>query len=384
MLRMARRLFLAALAVLFGNVAATSAADAERYWVYFGTYTSKDGSKGINRCQLDVKTGKLSEPEVAAAVGSPSFVNFSPDGKFLYAVGESAGKNGGGVYAYSVDAVTGNLTKLNEQGSVGAGPCHVEIDPSGKVVLVANYGGGSTTSFAVKDDGSLSEKVSFMQHKGTSADKSRQSAPHAHCSAFDASGKFGFVCDLGLDQVIVYKVSANGELSANDPAFIKMPSGCGPRHIHINSKNTIAYVNGELDMTVNVVKMDVAAGKFEVIQSLSTVPEGKPMPGYSTAEVRIHPSGQFVYVSNRGQHSVAAFEVIEGGKLKPIGHIVGNIKTPRGFNIDPSGKWMLVANQDSNSVRVFEIDQKTGMATKTENVIKVGSPVCVKFLAVAK
>ena len=120
MLRMARRLFLAALAALFGNVAAISAADAERYWVYIGTYTSKDGSKGINRCQLDVKTGKLSEPEVAAAVGSPSFVNFSPDGKFLYAVGESAGKNGGGVYAYSVDAVTGKLTKLNERGSVGA------------------------------------------------------------------------------------------------------------------------------------------------------------------------------------------------------------------------------------------------------------------------
>jgi 6-phosphogluconolactonase len=163
---------------------------------------------------------------------------------------------------------------------------------------------------------------------------------------------------------------------------ILMPKGSGPRHIAINADDTVAYINGELDMTVNVVSLDLKAGQFQVVQSLSTVPEGKPMKGYSTAEVRIHPNGKFVYVSNRGQNSIAAFAVQPGGKLKPIGYITGDIKTPRNFNIDPTGQWMLIANQDGDSVQVYKLDPATGLGQATDNKVRVAKPVCVKFVPV--
>lgn len=379
-----RRSFLLAGAALTVGASHAPAADGADYWVFYGCYTGgKGGSKGINRSKFDAKTGTLGEPELAAEVGSPSFLAIGADGKFLYAVGEggAAGKKGGGVYAYALDAKTGKLTKLNEGDSVGSGPCHVSVDPSGKMLFVANYGGGSSTAFAINEDGSIGKPLGFYQYKGGSVDASRQKAPHSHCTAFDAAGKHCFVVDLGLDAVMVHPVDpATGKVSA-EAMTIEMPKGSGPRHIAINKDETVAYVNGELDMTVNVVKIDLKNHKFEVVQSLSTVPEGKPMKGYSTAETKIHPNGKFVYVSNRGQNSIGAFAVQDGGKLKAIGHINGDIQTPRNFNIDPSGKWMLIANQDGHTVRVFAMDE-SGLAKQTDSLVKTGSPVCIKFVAV--
>jgi 6-phosphogluconolactonase len=162
-----------------------------------------------------------------------------------------------------------------------------------------------------------------------------------------------------------------------------MPDRSGPRHIHIAPSNDVAFVNGEIDMTVSVVKLDVKGNKFEVAQTVSTLPEGeKVVPAFSTAEVRIHPSGKFVYVSNRGYDTVAAFSYDkEKMKLTQVGQIKGDIKTPRNFNISPDGKWMLIASQAGNKVGVYAIDAQTGMAKETDVSVKVGGPVCVKFLA---
>ncbi|QEL19102.1 lactonase family protein [Limnoglobus roseus] len=375
-----RRVFLLGTTALAASTAFAPAADAGPIWAFFGTYTGKE-SKGIYASTFDPKTGTLGEPVLAAEVGSPSFLAVHPTNKYLYAVGEGAvkGNKGGGVYAFAIDAATGKLTKLNEGDSVGAGPCQVSIDPSGKMLFIANYGGGSSTVFAVNADGKLGKQLAFNQYAGTSVDKGRQEAPHTHCTVFDKAGQHCFVVDLGLDTVMVYAVDPTAGTLSDKPQLITMPKGTGPRHIALNKDNTIAYVNGELNMTANVVKLDIAAGKFEVVQSLSTVPEGKPMKGYSTAETKLHPNGKFVYVSNRGQNSVAAFAVEADGKLKAIGHITGDIKTPRNFNIDPSGKWMLIANQDGNSVQVYALDE-SGLAKPTASKVKVGSPVCVKFV----
>jgi 6-phosphogluconolactonase len=382
-----RRVFLASsltssTALVLGS-STLPAADATKYWVFIGPYTAKGGSEGIYRCSFDTNTGKLGQPELAAKATSPSFLNVSADSKFLYAVGETAGggkRKGGGVMAFKLDAATGQITLINSQDTLGGGPCHVSVDPSGKLVFVANYGGGSSCAYKVNADGGLSESIAFHQYEGKSVNTSRQEKPHTHCTMFNNAGTHCFIVDLGIDKVMVHPVQPNeGKVAA--AMTIDLPTGSGPRHIAINSDDTIAYVNGELDMTVNVVKLDLKAGKFEVLQSLSTVPEGKPMPGYSTAEVRIHPNGKFVYVSNRGQNSIAAFAVQAGGKLKAIGHITGAIKTPRNFNIDPSGQWMLIANQDGDTVRVYKLDPKTGLATETDSVVKVAKPVCVKFVA---
>ena len=356
----------------------------DSYWVYYGCYTGdKGGSKGITRSKFDVKTGKLSEPELAADMKSPSFVAIHPNGKFLYAVGEGGGKDGGPVVAFALDAKTGELKKLNEGLSGGSGPCHVSVHPKGTHAIVANYGGGSCAIFKLGDDGKIGDRTSFVQHAGSSANPGRQKEPHAHCGFFTPSGDHAVVVDLGLDRVKIFKFdSATGKVDDEAATDVATPLGAGPRHIAIAPAGDYAYVCGELDSTVNVVLFDWKAGKPGVIQSLSTLP--KPTPGNSTAECILSPDGHFVYVSNRGHNSVAVFKVGADHKLTGAGHITGEIKIPRNFNIDPSGRWMLIASQDGHKIGVFERDAKTGGAKETDVSVKVGSPVCIKFVAVAK
>jgi len=367
---------IAALALLAGATA-VSAADC---WVYFGTYTEKDGSKGIYRSKLDGTTGKLSEPELAAEAASPSFLAVHPTGKYLYAVGETDGKDGGAILAYAIDPKTGALTKLNEGTTGGSGPCHVSISPKGDYATVANYGGGSTAVFKLDSDGKIAGRVGFFQHKGSSADKGRQEGPHAHCSFFDPKGQYILTVDLGIDRVKVFTLDPDSGLKEVNHADVIAPAGAGPRHIAIAPDGKFAYVCGELNSTVNVVELGWSAGNNKVVQTLSTLPE--PAKGNSTAECILSPKGKFVYVSNRGHNSIAVFAVGEDRKLSPVGFITGDIKIPRNFNIDPSGKWMLIASQDGEKVGVWELDEKTGLGKETGNAVKVGKPVCVKFVPI--
>ena len=362
---------------------AVGTASADEYWVYFGTYTGKTekDSKGIYRSKFDNKTGKLTAPELAAEMGSPSFVAIHPSGKFLYAVGEGGGKDGGPVVAFSIDAKTGELTKLNENTSGGGGPCHISVHPKGTHAIVANYGGGSTAVFKLGEDGKIVERTAFVQHEGMSKDPGRQKAPHAHCGFFDATGKRAFTVDLGIDKVKVFAFDAEtGKIADDASDDIDTPPGAGPRHIALAPDGLFAYVCGELNSTVNVIEFGGKRGK--VVQSLSTLP--KPTPGNSTAECIMHPNGKFVYVSNRGHNSIAVFTVNANRRLTAAGHITGDIKIPRNFNTDPSGKWMLIASQDGGKVGVWEIDEKTGTGKETGDTVAVSRCVCVKFVPVAK
>jgi len=353
------------------------------YWVYLGTYTSKNGSKGIYRTRMDAKTGKLGEAQLAAEMGSPSFIAIHPNGKFLYAVGEGGGKEGGPVVAFALDAKTGALTKLNQGLSGGAGPCHISIHPKGTFAIVANYSGGSIAVFRIGADGKIGERTTFVQHKGMSANPSRQKEPHAHCGFFDPTGNYALAVDLGIDRVKIYKLdAATGKLDDDAAVDVATPLGSGPRHIAIAPDNKFAYVCGEIDSTVNVMALDLAGGKSGVFQTLSTLPA--PVKGNSTAECILHPNGKFVYVSNRGHDSVAVFRVGADRKLTAAGYIRGDIKTPRNFNVDPSGRWMLIGSESGGKVGVYEIDATTGLAKETSHSVKVSNPVCVKFVPVAK
>ncbi len=360
-------------------VASTSAAAADPGRVYFGGYTGPGtGGKGIYTATFDKATGTLTQPELAVAVGSPSFLCPAPDGKTLYAVGESDGKDadGGPVYAYRIDPATGKLTLLNQLTSGGSGPCHVAVDAKGEFAVVANYGGGSCAVFKLAADGRLAERTAFVQHKGSVALPERQGGPHAHCGAFDPTGNTVLVSDLGLDKLLVYQLDrATGKLTPRPP--VVLPPGSGPRHFELSPKADFAVVCGEIDSTVNLVTLDLAAGTSAVTQSLSTLPA--PVKGNSTAECRLHPSGKFVYVSNRGHNSIAAFK-LDAGKLTAIGHATEGIKIPRNFNFDPSGEFLLVANQDGNSVVVFKLGAD-GVPTPTGAKIDVPAPVCIKFVA---
>ena len=351
--------------------------------VYFGTYTGEK-SKGIYLSTLDLATGKLSAPELAAELVSPSFLAIHPSGKYMYAVGEIAdfqGKKAGAVSALAVDPASGKLKLVNQQPSGGGGPCHVSVDPSGKCVLAANYGGGSVCSFPIGDDGSLKEGGSVIQHKGSSVNPQRQKEPHAHSINVDKDGHYAFAADLGLDQVLVYKLNAaHGTLEVDDhvpPA--KVAAGSGPRHFAFHPSGKFAYVINELANTVVAFEYNPHHGLLTEIQSIGTLPREFSGTSY-TAEVVVHPSGKFLYGSNRGHNSIAVFAIDEKtGKLTATSHQAEGIKTPRNFAVDPTGKWLLVGNQDAAGVIVFGIDQETGALKPTGSKIEVDKPVCIRF-----
>src|SRR5262245_2343887 len=380
---------IAPLVVLLTPLLALPAADEKKpttLTVYVGTSTRGTASKGIYRMDLDLATGRLSAPSVAGTTVNPSFLAIHPTGKFLYACGEmddfgGKGKRTGAINAFAIDD-KGDLTLLNQQSSEGAGPCHVVLDKAGKFAFCANYGGGSAAALPISADGKLAKATGVVQHAGSSVDKSRQEGPHAHSINLDAANRFAFVADLGLDKVLVYRFEPDsGKLVANDPPHVALAPGAGPRHFAFHPTGKFAYVNNELDSTVTAMTYDAKAGKLEPIHTVSTLPEGGH-EGNSTAEVVVHPSGKFVYCSNRGHDSIAIFQVDEAtGKLTPAGRQGKGVKVPRNFAVDPTGAWCLVANQGAGTVLVFKIDPKTGALEPTEAKADIPAPVCVRMLA---
>jgi len=373
--------WLRALVILALLTASSVQAD---HFVYFGTYTGAK-SKGIYVSRMNDE-GKLAPPELVAEMTSPSYLAVHPNGKFLYAVGEVAKfkeQKAGAVASFAIDARSGKLTLLNQQSSGGPGPCHVALDEKGRCVVVANYGGGSVKSLPVKKDGSLGEPGTFIQHEGSSVNKSRQQAPHGHCILVDPSQKFALACDLGLDKVLIYKLdAAKATLTLNDPAFGSVPPGSGPRHMAFHPNGKFAYVINEMTCTMTAFTWDSKRGALKEIHTISTLP-GELQRGYSTAEVYVHPNGKFVYGSNRGHDSIVVFACdAKSGQLTLVEHQPTQGKTPRHFAIDPKGKFLLAENQGSDSVVVFRIDSKTGKLTATGEKIEVGSPVCAVFVPV--
>lgn len=358
-----------------------------KYLFFVGTYT-QDGStsKGIYAYRYDAANHEITDLGVAAETANPSFVALSPNGKYLYAVNELQnykGPNSGGVSAFSVDSSTGKLTFLNEVPSRGADPSYITVDKTGKWVLIANYTGGSIAVFPVLGDGKIGEAKTFVQHTGQGANPQRQEGPHAHSINLSPDNRFAYVDDLGLDELLVYKFdSAKGALTPNDPPYVKLDPGSGPRHFALAASGKFAYVVSEIKGTVTVFSLDSRTGTLHTLQTVSTLPEGFK-GDIEDAEVVIHPSGKFLYASNRGDGNSIAVFAIDGAKgtLTPVEYASTQGKTPRSFEIDPTGTLLFAENQQSNNIVVFKIDQQTGKLTPTGKVVDVPSPVDVKFSA---
>lgn len=366
--------------VLSFDASPTSVAATVR--VYIGTYTGKE-SRGIYLLEMDRATGELRSKGLVAETPNPSFLALHPGGKFLYAVnevGNFGGKKAGSVSAFAIDPASGQLTPLNQESSHGEGPCHLIVDSAGKHVLVANYGGGSVAVLPIGEDGKLLPASSFTQYRGSSVDPGRQQGPHSHSIHLDKANRYAIVADLGLDKLIVSRFQAvDGTLASNNPPLVAMEPGGGPRHFAFHPDGRHAFVNLEMKSRAVALTYDPDRGAFEVGPSLSTLPEGYT-GGNSTAETQVHPSGKFLYVSNRGHDSIAIFAIDpKTGHLTAIGHQPTGGKTPRNFGIDPTGTFLLAANQDSDSVVVFRIDAETGRLNPTGHSVKVPMPVCVKF-----
>ncbi len=351
---------------------------AKDYLVYIGTYT-RGKSKGIYAYRFTPATGNLAEIGLVAETSNPSFLNVHPTRPLLYAVGED---RGGTVSAFTIDRKTGRLTSLNQVSSKGGGPCYVTVDRSGRVVLIANYNTGSVAAFPIRPDGSLAEASAFVQHEGSSVDPRRQRGPHAHSINLSPDNRFAIAADLGLDELLVYRFDpAKGSLEPNNPPFTKVKPGAGPRHFTFHPSGKFAYVINEMHLTVTAFTWDAQAGVLKEIQTISTLPADYPGgAGNSTAEVQVHPSGRFLYGSNRGHNTIAVFTIDQSkGTLTHIDNTPTQGKTPRNFGIDPTGGYLFAANQDTDNIVVFRIDPKTGKLAPAGKVLEVGSPVCVKF-----
>lgn len=362
------------------------AAAPKELLVYVGTYNRADDA-GIHWLKMNLADGslvKMGQLAKADAVRNPSFLAIHPGKRFLYSVNEVSDFNkaskDGAVSAFAIDPKTGGLKLLNQQSSKGAGPCHLVVDATGKNVLVANYGGGSVAALPIGEDGRLAAASSFVQHAGRSVTP-RQAAPNAHSINISPDNRFAYAADLGLDKVLVYAFNAmDGKLApAKSPSAATAP-GAGPRHFAFHPSGKFAYVINEMTLTVTAFAADKTTGALKEFQTASTLPRAV-QGGDSTAEVQVHPSGKFLYGSNRGHDSIAVFTIDqETGRLTPVQHQSTLGKTPRNFGLEPTGQFLVAANQSTGDLHSFRIDAATGKLTPTGHSIKVPQPVCVKFV----
>ena len=349
---------------------------------FVGTYTGAK-SQGIYAFRFDPATGNIEPLGLAAATENPSFLAIHPNGRFLYAVNEIGnfqGKPTGSVTAFGIDRATGRLRQLNQASTLGGGPCHLTVDRAGKFVIVANYGGGSVAVLPIRADGTVGSASAFVQHHGSSVNRQRQEAPHAHGATLSPDERFLFVPDLGLDQLVAYRFDhAAGTLTASDPPFTALKPGSGPRHLVFHPDGRQAYVVNELVSTVAVFTADAGTGALTEQAGFSLLPAD--FQGQSAAaELAVHPNGRFLYASSRGHDSLTVFAIARSGALELIERVPSGGRTPRHFALDPTGRWLWAANQDSSEIVVFRVDPRTGRLEPTSRKLDAGSPVCVRFL----
>jgi 6-phosphogluconolactonase len=357
------------------------AATAQATTVYFGT----SNSKGIYFAELDAARGTLSEPRLAIEIGRPGFLAIHPNKQFIYSttVGTGDGKNGG-VAAMRING-DGTLALLNTQSSKGPGPCHVGIDATGQCLMVANYRGGSVASFRILEDGSLSEAQSFHQHEGAGANPKRQQGPHAHSIFPNPGNTHAYASDLGIDKVMVYQLDPKAGTLA-ESSFAEVPGGgMGPRHLKWAADGNVVYVLNELDPSISIFKPNGDAGSLEFIRTVSVLPEDADKAEMTSAEIRIHPNGKFVYASTRdlterGRDSISVFSRFEDG-FQRLETTPAEVWSPRNFNIVPTGQWMLAGGQQSHDIAIFKIDPETGLLKFTGTKLPFdGGPICFEFL----
>lgn len=370
-MRIDRRSFLAGLASARGFGA------GKEVWLYIGAYTNEK-NRGITAARLDLATGAISGMTPAAETPNPTFLEIHPNGRWLYAVNEIAsyeGRREGSITAYEIDRSSGKLKELNRASTRGGGPCHVNLDRTGKMAMIANYGGGSVASYRILEDGRVSDAVSFFQHEGKSVNEKRQERPHAHSINPAPDNRFAVACDLGTDEIVIYAIApAKGSMARH--GAVKLAPGSGPRHFAFHPGGRFGFSVNELLSTVTA--FEYRDGGLRQIQTVSTLPDGFTGEN-TTAEIRVHPSGQWLYASNRGEDSIAAFRVDgKSGRLTRMGNTPTQGRTPRNFYIEPSGRWLLAANQRSDTVVVFEIDAKSGELLPARQGITVGQPVCLR------
>jgi 6-phosphogluconolactonase len=360
---------------------ASRTASAKDPVVFISSFAAGDRG-GIHACRLELKTGTLKPLHRTTDVKNPFFLALSPDHRFLYSIHaeQFGGKDNEQVAAYQVADRTGRLKLLNRQSALGSAACYLDVDQTGKTVLVANYSTGSVAALPMRKDGSLGKAVSFIQHAGSSVDPARQKGPHAHCIVVGPNNRFAYAADLGLDQVLCYWLEAGkAKLAPARQPFVRTPPGAGPRHLAFHPGGKHLYVINELGNSVTLFDHDPETGILIERQTISTLPKGFAGKSYC-ADVKVTPNGRFLYGTNRGHDSIAAYRIGAGGRLTLIGIEPSLGKGPQSLAITPDGKLLLCANMPGNNVAVFRIEAKTGALKSAGTPLELPSPSCIRLM----
>lgn len=353
-------------------------------FVYIGTYTGK-GSEGIYRFKFDAAAGKLTEDGLAAKVSNPSFLAVSKDRKHLYCCNETMefmGMKSGAASSFDITAETGELKPLDQAQSGGQGPCYISVANDNSGVMVANYGSGDVSYITTEANGMLTTgPMAVAHHEGKSVVPKRQDAPHAHSILPDRSGNWAVAVDLGTDEIIAYKLS-RGAMDIASPVVNKSRPGSGPRHISFSPDNKFAYVSNELDASISAFSWDEDKGALTEIQHLTTIPADlKTTEPTYPAEVLVHPSGKFVYLSNRGASDAVVIYKRDAasGKLELVGHEPTRGKFPRGMALSPDGAYLIAANQNTDTLQLFRVDAETGKLEHLQEITGIDQPAHALF-----
>lgn len=338
---------------------------------------------GIHAFSFDAALGTLQPLHRTSDVQSPFFIAVSPDERFLYSI--DAEKFGGGedefVAAYAIEGRTGRLKRLNRQSARGTASCYLDVDATGRSVLVANYSSGSVAAFPVQADGSLGVAASFVQHSGSSVDPQRQKGPNAHSFVVSPDNRFALAADLGIDRIMIYRLdAAKAKLAPNDAQpSVDLPPGSGPRHLTFHPEGQRVYVINELKNTVAFFDYAADAGALTQRQVISTLPTDFTGKSY-TADLKITPDGRFLYGTNRGHDSIASYRIGDDGRLTLLKIDPSLGKGPQNLLITPDGRWLLCANMPGNNVVVFRIDPSSGGLTATGSPVPVPMPSCIRWM----
>ena len=368
-------LFLAALTGSRGN------AMAESEPVLFVSSFAPGEKGAITAFTFDVKTGGLKSLQRTGEIEHPFFLVLSPKGDFLYAIHAPTfgGKEPEQVAAYAHSG-SGKLTLLNRQSTRGTASCYLDVDATGKTLLLANYTSGSVAALPIATEGKLGEATSFFQHTGSSVNPDRQKEPHAHCFVIAPGNRFAYAADLGTDQILGYRLdAAKSTLSKLEPPFVRTAAGAGPRHLTFHPNGKLAYVINELANTIQSFTFDPASGQLTARQTISTVPGD--FKGVShTADLKFTPDGKFLYGTNRGHDSLACYQVSPAGDLTLLEIISSHGKGPQNLLIAGGGKWLLCANMPGNNVAIFSIDPQSGRLTLKDQTVEIVSPSCLRLV----
>ncbi len=361
---------------------------AASHLIFLGTYTNRGNSQGIYAVRLDGETGALSAPTLVAPATDPAWITLTPDKKFIYAIAPTSAQ----AIGFSADAARGTLTPLPAAAAPAAQPpSHLAVDATGRVLLSANYREGYVAAMSIATDGSLGAP-NIVRHAGKGAHPTRQEKSHAHSVTLSPDNRHVIVADLGVDKIFSYALvapkpgeggldAATATLAPAAAPFVAAEPGAGPRHFKFGASGQHAYAINELTNTIAAYDYDAATGALTPRQTVSTLP-----PSYtastSTAEIRVHPNGKFLYGSNRGHDSIAVFAIDTTTGLlsaQPLEIVPTGGKNPRNFALSPDGKWLVCGHQDTELVTVFRVDGTTGRLTRTPHSAPVPSAVCVLF-----